>query len=215
MFRIVVMAAMLVFSGCKDGGEGEDGETEIASIDATLQISEIGEQKAGIEFAINIAVQVDGKAVTTGDVANTGVTVQWKCAEENYTDENKLAAAIKNGKVEVKITIGKFDDLENRTDCKIRATAQIAEKKIEIESQVFIVKVQVINVFLADGAVLGAKISDVITGIKINTEDVPLNKATVAISEECRDVKLVRWPSSEEDSPAELKIPLQTLRMFI
>ncbi len=200
MFRIAVVAAMLVFGGCED--EGEEGD---ASVEAKLHLSEIGEQKAGMKFALNIEIQVDGKAVTTGDIADTGVTVQWKCADEEYTDENKVEDEIKNGKVEVKIAIGNVDDLEDKTDCKIKATVQIADKKIEIESQVFIVKAQTIKISLTKGTVLGAKISDVITGIKNDAGDVPLDKATISINEECRDVKLVRWPSSETDSPAELK----------
>ena len=201
MFRIAVVAAMLVFGGCED--EGEEGD---ASVDAKLHLSEIGEQKAGMKFAINIEIQVDGKAVTTGDIANTGVTVQWKCGEEEYTDENKLEVEIKNGKVEVPIVIGSVDDLEDKTNCEIKAAAQIADKKIEIESQVFIVKAQTIKIFLEEGALLGAKISDIIKGISNDAGDVPLAEATVSINEECRDVKLILWSrTGDGPPPAELK----------
>ena len=98
-----------------------------------------------------------------------------------------------------------MDDLEDKTDCKIKAVAQIDDIKVEIESQVFVVKAQAIKISLTDGTVLGAKISDAITSIKSDKGDMPLNKATVSLSEGCRDVKLVRWPSSEDNSPAEVE----------
>ena len=94
MFKIAIVLAMLAFGGCKDGEEGD------VNIAAELQISEIDGQKAGIEFSFNIEIQVDGETVTTGDIANTEVNVQWKCGEEKYTDENKVKAKIENGKVE-------------------------------------------------------------------------------------------------------------------
>ena len=200
MFRIAVVAAMLVFGGCED--EGEEGD---ASSAAKLHLSEIGEQKAGIKFAFNVEVQVDDKTVTTGDIANTGVTVQWKCGEEEYTDENKLEVEIKNGKVEVKITIGKADDLEDKTNCEIRATAQIADKEVKIESPVFTVKTQSIKIFLEEGALLGGEVSDIITEIKSDAGDVPLAEATVSINEECRDVKLILWSRTGTTPPSELK----------
>ena len=201
MFRIAIVSAMLAFGGCElweDGG---------ASIEAKLHISEIEEQKAGIEFSFSMEIQIDGETVTTGDNANTEVTVQWKCGEEKYTDENKVEAEIKDGKVEVKITIGEVDDLEDRTDCKIKAVAQINDTKIEIESQVFVVKAQAIKIALTEGTVLGAALSDAITSIKSDERDVPLNEATVSLSEGCRDVRLVRWPSSAEadNAPAEVE----------
>ena len=199
MLRIAVVLVLLAFGGCKYEGNGG------SKTDAKLQLSDIDVQKAGIEFFFSIEILVGGKTVTTGDIANTGVTVQWKCAEEKYTDENQVQAKIENGKAQVKITIGKVDDLEDRTDCKIKAVAKISDKEIEIESQVFVVKAQTIKISLMDGnKVLGAKISDVIIGIKNDQGDVALDKATVSISDGCRDVKLVRWLSSDENSPTEV-----------
>ena len=206
MVRIAVVAAMLVFGSCKDDGDdGEEGADTSSA--AKLHLSDVGEQKAGIEFAFNVEVKVDNKTVTTGDIANTGVTVQWKCGEEEYTDANKVEAEIKSGKVEVKIIIGKADDLEDKTNCEIRATAEIADEEVKIESPVFTVKAQSIKIFLEEGALLGGEISDIITGIKNDAGDVPLAKATVSIKEGCRDVKLIHWPKTETETnlPSELK----------
>ena len=190
MSKILIVAVVL--GGCLDWF---DKEGSVAG--AEITIDAIGEQKLGTEFAVGVKIQIDGETVTTGDIAVTAVVVQWKCAEEEYTDDNKIEAKTENGTVEVKITIGEIDDEADKTDCVVKVVAQIAAEEIDFESPAFSVIAHKIEITLADDATLGITLSDTIAAIKFKNEEIKLHETSISLGEGCKGMRLIRWSDTE------------------
>ena len=190
MSKILLVAVVL--GGCLDWF---DKEGSVAG--AEITIDAIGEQKLGTEFAVGVKIQIDGETVTTGDIAATAVVVRWKCAEEEYTDDNKIEAKTENGTVEVKITIGEIDDEADKTDCVVKVVAQIADEEIDFESPAFSVMAHKIEITLADDATLGITLSDTFAAIKFKNEEIKLHETSVSLGEGCKGIRLIRWSDTE------------------
>ena len=187
-----VLLVALVLGGCLDWS---DKEGSVAG--AEIKINTIGEQKLGTEFAVGVKIQIDGETVTTGDIAVTAVVVQWKCAEEEYTDDNKIEAKTANGTVEVKITIGEIDDEVDKKDCIVKVVAQIADEEIDFESPAFSVTAHKIEITLADDATLGITLSDTFTAIKFKNEEIKLHETSISLGEGCQGMRLIHWSDTK------------------